>query len=101
LLVFFFTGYLLEIRTEPFSTRHLLHIKEDVGNCWEDLGQALGIELSKLKNVKDDYQYNKERANEVLQIWMEEKGTDATVGRLAYTLIQIKHKRIAEKLFGM
>jgi len=99
--LFFITVELLKKRTEPFTSYHLLEIKEDVGTCWEDLGQALGINLSILQNLKDDYRTNREKANEVLQIWMEKNGTDATVGCLACKLMQIGHKRIAEKLLGM
>lgn len=103
LFLFFITVELLKKRTEPFTSYNLLEIKEDVGTCWEDLGQALGINLSILQNLKDDYRTNREKANEVLQIWMEKNGTDATVGCLASLckLMQIGHKRIAEKLLGM
>ena len=101
LFLFFITDELLKKRTEPFTSYHLLEIMDDVGTCWEDLGQAFGIDLSKLKNLKDDCPNNRERANEVLQIWMQKNGKDATVGCLASKLMQIKHKRIAEKLLGM
>lgn len=96
----FFTVELLKTRKEPFTSYHLLYIKDDVGTCWEDLGQKLGIELTILRNLEDDYRKNRERANQVLQIWMEENGRDATVGCLACNLIQIGHKEIADRLLG-
>jgi len=97
---FFFTDELKK-RTEPFTHYRLPEIKEDVGTCWEDVGQALGIDQSILDNLKDDCRTNRDRANAVLLRWMDKNGKDATVECLACTLIQIGHKRIAEKLLGM
>jgi len=98
---FTITAGLLEIRTEPFTSYHLLYIKDEVGNCWQDVGQALKINLAELKKIEHDYRTNSERATEVLQLWMDKNGTDATVGCLACILIQIGHKRIADILLGM
>ena len=89
------------MRTEPFSSYHLLHIKDEIGNCWQNLGKSLGIDLAVLRSVERDYRTNSERATEVLQLWMDKNGKDATVGCLACILIQIGQKKIADKLLGM
>jgi len=78
-----------------------LKIKEDVGNCWCDLGISLGIETAKLRNIEQDKSESRERAHQVLQVWRDQKGREATVGRLALALDRIGHKKIAEKVLGM
>lgn len=98
---FFVTVELLELRREPFTPYHLLRMRDDLGNCWQDLGLALGIKLRILRNLEYDCRTNKDRANQVLYIWMDENGRGATVGCLACTLIQIGQKRIADILLGM
>jgi len=79
-----------------------VNIKDDVGNCWRDLGSALKIKpASKVRNLENDCKENRERAHKVLEIWIDQNGDDATVGRLACALITIGQKKIADKLTGM
>lgn len=89
------------MRKELLTADLILKIKDDVGTCWYDLGIALGIETTKVTNLEQDYRKVQERANHVLQIWIEENGREAMVGRLACALIKIGHRRIADKLHGM
>lgn len=78
-----------------------MKIKEDVGTFWRDLGIKLQIDQAKLRNLQTDYRFCSERADQLLLIWMDQNGNDATVGRLACTLISMGQKRTADKLLGM
>lgn len=91
----------LEMRKELLTDDLILNIKDDAGSDWYDLGIALGIEATKVRNLRHDYPEVRERAHRVLEIWIEKNGREATVGRLACALIRIKRKRIADKLLGM
>lgn len=91
----------LEMRKELLTEHLILNIKDDVGSDWYDLGIALGIETTKVRNLEHDHPKNRDRAHHVLEIWIEKKGREATVGRLACALIMIGRKRIADKLLGM
>lgn len=99
---FFFisSASLCETRNEPFTSYQILNIKADVGTCWYDLGIALGIKTTVLRNMEKDYPTSPERAHRVLEKWIE-KGENATVGRLACALFNIKQGQIAHKLLGM
>ncbi len=39
---------------------------EDASKDWFNLGLAFGLELSELKNIEDEYRYNKRRLTEVV-----------------------------------
>ena len=97
----FSTGELTEMRQDQFQEKQILDIKDDVGDCWEDLGIALGIETAVLRCIEKDNQTCRGKAHRVLEKWIEKNGSEATVGRLACALVQIGRKRIADKLLGM
>ena len=92
---------LLEMSKDPLTPHHILKIKHDVGTCWYEVGVELGIENGILQCTDRDYRTSEKKAHKVLEKWTEQKGKEATVGRLAYALITIGHKWIADKLFGM
>ncbi len=97
-----FSDTLVELRNEPITTEQIVKIKHDVGTCWLDLGIKLKIDPeSRVRNLEQDESYNRERAHKVLQMWIDQEGSNATVGRLARVLINMGQKRIAEKLLGM
>lgn len=97
-----FLAELLEQRKERVTPEQILKLKDDAGTCWKDLGIALKIKPeSKVRNLEEDTSSNRDRADKVLQMWMDQEGSDATVGRLACALITIGKKGIAEKLLGM
>ena len=100
---FFPTAELLKARNEPFATEQILLIQHRyvVGDCWQDLGIALGIDLGKLDSLTQNYKLDSERAYQVLKMWIDDNGNDATVGRLACGLIDIGKEEIAERLLGM
>ncbi len=93
---------LLKQRTDVITSEQIRKIKDDVGICWHDLGIELQIEPKvKVDNLGQDCNEIKERARKVLEMWLDQKGADATVGRLALALFTIKRRSIAEKLLGM
>lgn len=79
----------------------MFEICEDIGTCWQELGVMLEIPPAVLRNVDADYRFCREKAREILHIWMEREGNSATVGSLARALENIKKSRIAQKLLGM
>ncbi|KAL9967513.1 hypothetical protein ACROYT_G025757 [Oculina patagonica] len=84
------------------TSKHIKEIKDDVGMCWLDLGIELGIEPeAKIHALERDCRISRDRAHKVLQMWKDQKASDATVGRLASALTKIGHKGIAEKLLGL
>lgn len=78
-----------------------MNIKDDVGTCWYDLGIVLGVKPAVVRNIEKDYPTSPERAMRVLEKWIELKGKNATVGRLACAVLNIKQGQIADKLLGM
>lgn len=89
------------MRKDQFLEKLVLKIKDDVGTCWYDLGIALGIETAVLQGIEKDKRNCRDRAQRVLEIWIEKNGSEATVERLASALNEIEHKSIADKLLGM
>ena len=79
----------------------LLPIMEDLGDRWLELGIALKLKKAALSNIGDDYRYSREKARAVLWAWLEQKGRDATIGRLAVAMNQIGKKSTAQTLLGM
>jgi len=71
-----------------------------VGACWRELGIALGIHPGILDSLKQNYKLDSERAHQVLKMWIDDNENDATVGRLACTLIDIGKEEIAGRLLG-
>lgn len=86
---------------ETFTSKQILEIKDEVGTCWLDLGKELGLNEARVRCLEKEYKVNRERAHQVLQMWIDQKGDDATVERLASTLTKIRHKGLADKLLGM
>ena len=74
---------------------------DDLTNCWFDLGIALSFPMAVLHNIKEEYNYSKQRAYAVIEGWMQREGTSATMGRLAVVLQMIGKSNIAHKLIGM
>lgn len=74
---------------------------EDIGSSWQDLGEALELGKAKLRKIDSRNKLNREKALAVLEMWMNEEGSDATVGRLEDTLKKIGKGSIADKLLGM
>ena len=92
----------MEQRSERFTPDQTLKIKDKVGICWLDLGIALKVDPeARVRSLEQEYNRNRDRAHQVSQIWMDQKGRNAIVGRLACALISIGQKRIADKLLGM
>lgn len=101
-MFFFPTAELLKTRNEPFTKEQILLIQHRylAGHCWRELGIALGIDPRRLNSLKQNYKLDSERAGQVLQNWIHDKGNDATVGRLACALIDIGKEEIVERLPG-
>lgn len=89
------------MRKNQFLEKLVLNIKDDVGTCWYDLGIALGIKTAVLQGIEQDKPKCRDRAQRVLEIWIEKNGSEATVERLHCALNEIEHKSIADKLLGM
>ena len=78
----------------------LSDISDDVGTCWREVGPKLLIKASKIHNLDDEYKSNRDKANALLNLWKQQEGSNATVGRLADVLEKIGRRSIAEKLLG-
>lgn len=92
---------MLTVSTDPLTPKLIRRIKDDVGNCWRDVGEELGLEEGQLQNIDNECNEMREKARKVLTIWTRKEGKEATVGRLASALNTIGHKWIADKLPGM
>ena len=84
-----------------FPSKHILEIQDDIGRCWQDLGIKLGIRPAKVRSLESDYRFNRERARKVLEMWIDQEGSDATVGCLARALTEIGYKSIADTLLRL
>ena len=89
-----------ELRKSVVTQMLATHFKDEIGNCWKDLGTFLGVPECELRNIEIDYDKVREKGGAVLQSWRDKKGSRATVGRLESVLIAMEKKRIAEKLLG-
>ena len=79
----------------------MLKICDEVGTCWQDLGKTLKLLPGTLRKVDFDYKLSREKAREMLYMWIAKEGDNATVGKLTDALRNIGRERIAEKLLGM
>ena len=78
----------------------VLHVRDELGNCWMDLGIALNLSPALLRNILAEYPSNKVKAYAVLWTWIEKEGPAATMGRLAVALGKIGKHDIVQKLIG-
>lgn len=85
------------LRTEAVTLQRCISIREDAGTCWMELGSALQIPESELRNMKTDHPCAKDRGYAVLQSWRDREGCDATVGCLSEAFESIGQKKIADK----
>lgn len=98
----------IEMREETIDPRksvvtelQLSDISDDVGTCWRELGPKLKVAASKIRNLDEEYNHNRDKANSLLIIWKEQVGSGALAGHLADSLERIGRKSIAEKLLGV
>lgn len=89
-----------DARQAVVTDKLVLKICDDVGTCWEDLGIMLKLSAAAVRNLDADFRRSREKAREVLHIWMEMEGNAATVKNLERALMEIGKKAIAQKLLG-
>ena len=89
-----------KLRKSVVTQRIATLFKEDIGNCWSDLGPFLEVPESEIRNIGNDYHKARDKGFALLQSWRDKERRKATVGRLESVLTAIGMKRIAEKLLG-
>ncbi|KAL9967552.1 hypothetical protein ACROYT_G025801 [Oculina patagonica] len=81
------------------SSRHVIHIQDDVGGCWRAVGATLRVPTPALCNIDvDKTDSSQDKAWEVLNKWKQQEGENATVGSLVGAFEEIKRKDIGQKL---
>ena len=100
LLLLLLLAQIEKLRKSVVTQRIATLFKEDIGNCWSDLGPFLEVRESEIRNIDKDYHKARDKGFAVLQSWRDKKGRKATVGRLESVLTARGMKRIAEKLLG-
>lgn len=90
----------IDPRRSVVTELQLSDISDDVGTCWRELGPKLKVAASKIRNLDEEYNHNRDKANSLLIIWKEQVGSGALAGHLADSLERIGRKSIAEKLLG-
>lgn len=83
-----------------FTKGQLLEVCNDLGSCWSDLGEKLGLKSKTLDNIDNDYTLDKDKAKKMLSVWMGWKGNSATGKCLIDALEKIGKRDIAQKLSG-
>ena len=78
----------------------VLPIMEDVGNHWWELGIALNLKTATVLTIGEDYRNSREKALVVLRTWMDQEGSNATMGRLAVAISEIGEQSAAQTLLG-
>lgn len=81
--------------------KQLLPLKEEIRNCWMDLGLALGLSEAMFFNISYDFRWNKDRGCTVFMAWKAQHGNNATMESLAVVLDGIGRKDIVDSLLGM
>ena len=74
---------------------------DDFGNCWREIGLALGVSAAVLGNLDNDYSFCKQKATVMLETWKQKEGSNATMGQLAFVLSENDKNNIVEKMIGM
>lgn len=74
---------------------------DDFGNCWEEIGIALGVSAAVLRNLDNDYKCSRQKATLVLETWIQKEGSNATMGQLAVVLSEKEKNNIVEKMIGL
>ena len=74
---------------------------DDFGNCWRDIGLALGVSNAVLGNLDNDYKLSKQKATVMLETWIQKEGSNATMGQLAFVLSEKEKNNIVEKMIGL
>lgn len=100
-MYFTYTAKYPKLKETVATFQHLLPLKEDLGNCWKDLGIVLKLSPAALRNIDTDYRFSTEKAHVMLGMWMEKEANAATLGCLAAALHKIEKNNIVEKLIGM
>ena len=75
-----------KLRKSVVTQRIATLFKEDIGNCWSDLGPFLEVPESEIRNIDKDFHKARDKGFAVLQSWRDKKGRRATVGRLESVL---------------
>ena len=90
----------VNLRNEVIPEFQIADISDELETCWRQLGPRLKITAAKIKNIDEENKDDWTKANDLLILWKQQEGCNATVGHLADVLEKIGRKRIAEKLLG-
>ena len=90
----------VNLRNEVIPEFQIADISDELETCWRQLGPRLKITAAKIKNIDEENKDDWTKANNLLILWKQQEGCNATVGNLADVLEKIGRKRIAEKLLG-
>ena len=83
------------------SLLEIAEIMEDLEGGWEELATVLGLGEENLRKIRKEKKTDREKAYAVLTMWRDEKGDNATMGRLVDTLEKIANRSPVEKMLGM
>ena len=100
LFIFFLETRTANPRNEVIPEFQIADISDELETCWRQLGPRLKITAAKIKNIDEENKDDWTKANNLLILWKQQEGCNATVGNLADVLEKIGRKRIAEKLLG-
>ena len=83
------------------SLLEIAEIMEDLEDGWEELATVLELGEENLRKIRKEKKTDREKAYAVFTMWTDEKGDNATMGRLVDTLEKIANRSPVEKMLGM
>ena len=86
--------------TGRVSGKQLLALSEKIPNDWQDVGVYLDLEFEALDAIRDNAHFcrPKDKALEMLKLWLKGTGNNATVGVLAEALGKVKRQDLVQWL---
>lgn len=88
-------------RKKAVTLVEIAEIMEDLEGGWEELATALQFGEENLHKIRKENKTNREKAYAVLTMWTNEKGEDATIGRLLDTIVKIAKRSPGKNMLGM
>nr|CAG4651675.1 EOG090X0324 [Triops cancriformis] len=88
-----------KIKVELCTLDQLTELAKRLGNEWKRLGPKLGFRVDEIEYFESENSTAELQAKNMLQIWLENEGDDATPDSLLYTLEGLGLKQLADGIF--
>jgi pyrroloquinoline quinone (PQQ) biosynthesis protein C len=82
-----------------FDSDMVLFISPHIGKSWKKLGRCLGLTEAEIENIEaDNVKDQEEQGVQMLNKWMKENGSNATVGTFIIAAKKAQRNDLAERV---